>query len=119
VFLIGDAAGMADPLLGEGIYFAIKSGQIAAAAIEGTGSDDGNALENFKIGLKPLQRDLSFCQLASFLFYRKLDHGYNVLKFPITRYALMKGYALGIPFSKLTYMWWTFPFRKVPKFDGV
>lgn len=119
VFLIGDAAGLVDPLLGEGIYFAIRSGQIAAAAIEKEIRYKGNAILNFKKGIKTLQRDLSFCSLASFLFYRKLDHGYNVLKFPITRYALMRGYAMGVPFSVLTYMWWTFPFRKVPKFEGI
>ena len=119
VFLIGDAAGMVDPLLGEGIYFAIRSGQIAAAAIEGGVVYEGDALRSFKRGLKSLQRDLSFCHLAAYLFYRKLDHGYNALTFPITRYALMRGYAMGLPFSVLTYMWWTFPFRKVPKYDGV
>lgn len=31
--LIGDAAGLADPITGEGIYFALRSGQIAAEAI--------------------------------------------------------------------------------------
>ncbi len=33
VFLVGDAAGLAEPILGEGIYYAIKSGQAAAEAI--------------------------------------------------------------------------------------
>jgi flavin-dependent dehydrogenase len=33
VLLLGDAAGLVDPLLGEGIYYAHKSGQIAAAAV--------------------------------------------------------------------------------------
>jgi geranylgeranyl reductase family protein len=32
--LIGDAAGLADPITGEGIYFALRSGQIAAEVIE-------------------------------------------------------------------------------------
>jgi len=119
VFLIGDAAGMVDPLLGEGIYFAIKSGQIAAAAIQGAVFDPGEAVIAFRSGLKSLQRDLSFCHLAAHLFYRKLDHGYNALTFPITRYTLMRGYAMGLPLSVLTYVWWTLPFRKVPKYHGV
>jgi len=34
IFLIGDAAGFVDPFSGEGIYFALKSGQIAADMIE-------------------------------------------------------------------------------------
>ena len=31
--LAGDAAGLADPFLGEGIYYAIRSGQLAAQAL--------------------------------------------------------------------------------------
>lgn len=33
VMLMGDAAGLVDPLSGEGIYYALKSGEIAAGAI--------------------------------------------------------------------------------------
>ena len=32
ILLLGDACGLADPLLGEGIYYAHKSGQLAALA---------------------------------------------------------------------------------------
>lgn len=35
VLLAGDAAGLADPFIGEGIYYALRSGQLAAAAIQG------------------------------------------------------------------------------------
>ena len=35
ILLVGDAAGLIDPLSGEGIYYAINSGQIAARAIAG------------------------------------------------------------------------------------
>ncbi len=34
VLLLGDAAGMADPLLGEGIYYAHATGRLAARAVE-------------------------------------------------------------------------------------
>ena len=40
VLLIGDAAGLADPLLAEGISGAIRSGQLAAQAILENGFDD-------------------------------------------------------------------------------
>ena len=40
VLLIGDAAGLADPLLAEGISSAIRSGQLAARAILENGFDD-------------------------------------------------------------------------------
>lgn len=38
VLLIGDAAGLADPLLGEGIYYAARSGELAAKSILGSDS---------------------------------------------------------------------------------
>ncbi|MDI6783228.1 MAG: NAD(P)/FAD-dependent oxidoreductase, partial [bacterium] len=34
VLLVGDAAGLVDPFLGEGIYYAIRSGQLAAQTIQ-------------------------------------------------------------------------------------
>jgi flavin-dependent dehydrogenase len=34
VLLLGDAAGFADPLTGEGIYYAVRSAQLAASVIE-------------------------------------------------------------------------------------
>ncbi len=40
VLLVGDAAGLVDPFIGEGIYYAIRSGRIAAEAIE-TALDGG------------------------------------------------------------------------------
>jgi len=42
VALVGDAAGLADPVTGEGIRLAIKSGRLAAAAIE------ANALDRYE-----------------------------------------------------------------------
>ena len=49
VMLAGDSAGFAEPFLGEGIYFAILSGQIAAKAAT-------NACENDKFTAKSLQQ---------------------------------------------------------------
>jgi geranylgeranyl reductase family protein len=45
--LVGDAAGLVDPFLGEGIYYAIRSGQLAAEAIEGF-FKDGRPLSNYQ-----------------------------------------------------------------------
>ncbi|MBN2711700.1 MAG: NAD(P)/FAD-dependent oxidoreductase, partial [Planctomycetes bacterium] len=40
VYLAGDAACLVDPLTGEGIYYAIRSGRLAAQAILGGGEDE-------------------------------------------------------------------------------
>lgn len=45
VLLLGDACGLADPLLGEGIYFAHKSAQLAAKAIMSS-TDNAQAVFN-------------------------------------------------------------------------
>lgn len=55
VLLLGDACGLADPLLGEGIYYAHKSAQLAAKAIL---QSYANAQTVFKSYSRNLQRDI-------------------------------------------------------------
>ncbi len=52
VLLIGDAAGLADPLLAEGISGAIRSGQLAAEAILETGDDDAATRRAYRARLE-------------------------------------------------------------------
>lgn len=52
VLLVGDAAGLADPLLAEGISGAIRSGQLAAQAILENGSDDPATRRAYRTGLQ-------------------------------------------------------------------
>lgn len=47
VILLGDAAGLADPLTGEGIYNAILSAQVGATAIEKALTDDKSVLDDY------------------------------------------------------------------------
>lgn len=47
VLLLGDACGLADPLLGEGIYYAHKSSQLAAEAVERFYFEPPAALEEY------------------------------------------------------------------------
>jgi len=47
VLAVGDAAHMVDPFLGEGIYFAIKSAQVAAEAVDGCLSKKTNTLAHY------------------------------------------------------------------------
>lgn len=48
VLLIGDAAGLADPLLGEGIYYAHRSAQIAAHAIIDASAQKAEAVTMYR-----------------------------------------------------------------------
>jgi geranylgeranyl reductase family protein len=64
ILLLGDACGLADPLLGEGIYYAHKSGQIAAVAVLNAYSDYDTVSENYKRLLhQTLIRELGYIRI--------------------------------------------------------
>ena len=48
ILLLGDACGLADPLLGEGIYYAHKSGQLAALATQQAYPNSQNAFSIYR-----------------------------------------------------------------------
>ncbi|MGH1464272.1 MAG: geranylgeranyl reductase family protein [Cognatishimia sp.] len=83
VLLAGDAAGLVDPITGEGIAYALKSGQLAAqAAIEAlTDNAPATAFKRYKRALRPIHRDLRiaralrsliFSDRVAPIFYKKL-----------------------------------------------
>ena len=68
VLLTGDACGLADPLLGEGIYYAHRSAQIAAKAIGSASASPPAILNAYKKRLnKHVIRELNWIK-----FYRNL-----------------------------------------------
>jgi len=97
VLLVGDAAGLVDPLLGEGLYHAIISGQKAASAILNAMNNGRDACETYAKGLMPIQRDLLFALAASNAFYRLPGMGHLLLISPPARIALMTGFSQGMP----------------------
>lgn len=46
--LVGDAGHLVDPLLGEGIYYAVRSGQLAAASVADTLRNSRHRLEDYE-----------------------------------------------------------------------
>lgn len=101
VFLVGDAAGLCEPVLGEGIYYAIRSGQIAAASILAEMTDGIAAWSLFRSRMRSLQDDLRIETGLAKAFYRDLGLSYLALTSPLVEYSLMKGYSLGIPLAKI------------------
>ena len=118
VLLTGDAAGLVDPLTGEGIHSAIVSGQAAAAAclesITSTSlgaphlasemwvSTEANRVaESYARHLAPLQQTLSFSHRAAAAFYRDPARGFRAMRLPLLRQLILKTYADGIPHPKL------------------
>jgi flavin-dependent dehydrogenase len=96
VLLVGDAAGLVDPLLGEGLYHAIISGQEAATAIAEAMDSGCDACRTYAFGLMPIQRELLFAQVASAVFYRMPGMGHMLLTSPPARIPLITGFSKGM-----------------------
>lgn len=112
-FLVGDAAGMTDPLIGEGICNAVKSGQAAASAIISELRDGTEAREAYRNALGAIHEDLQFCERATAKFYDRLSAGFSALRMPGIKRALMNGYALGLTLSAIRKSILTLPFATV------
>lgn len=107
VFLVGDAAGMTDPVSGEGICNAIKSGQAAAKAII-ENSDASQAA--YQANLAEIYDDLEFCERATEKFYSHLGAAISALRLPGIKRALMNGYANGSTLSAIRKSIFSLPF---------
>lgn len=71
VLLTGDAAGLVDPITGEGIGWAVHSGRMAAeaAALAVQMGAPGHALELYRLRADPMLRELRRARLLSRLVY--------------------------------------------------
>ncbi|MGC8852911.1 MAG: geranylgeranyl reductase family protein, partial [Hydrogenobacter sp.] len=77
ILLTGDAGNLTDPLLGEGIYYAVWSGKVAVDAII---SSPSNPTENYKILLKDLVSELVYAGKIARLGYRFQKVAYKMAK---------------------------------------
>lgn len=70
VLLTGDAAGLADPLTGEGIFAALKSGKLAAEALVSCEFDEKRSRECYETALEAaLLKDLRLGRIIASLTY--------------------------------------------------
>ncbi|QLF68182.1 geranylgeranyl reductase family protein [Peteryoungia desertarenae] len=112
VLMVGDAAGFAEPLLGEGLHNAIKSGRLAADAIHSAQTNVGlSGRAAYRKAIDPIVADLVRCDDMKKFYYNNMDGiGYGALKFPLSRHALMKGFAAGKTMLEITNQFMLSPF---------
>lgn len=104
VLLVGDAAGFAEPLLGEGIYFALKSGQLAAGSvIQGMTNSGISVGKRYQNMLKYLRMDLKLYQLSAKLLYRIPQLSLSLLSIPAFHRRFSKGYADGKSLGRIVF----------------
>ncbi len=99
VLLTGDAAGLVDPLLGEGLYHAVISGQLAGRAVAAALASDCDACRAYAAAIRPIQRELYFSHGVATAFYRYPRAGHRLLVSPAARLALMGGFSAGLTMS--------------------
>jgi len=113
--LIGDAAGLIDPFLGEGIYNAIRSGQLAADAILRA---DGLPRADFSRAISEITRDLASYDSETRRFYSNIKRGYRrLVRWPLGQ-VLVKGFAAGWPVSRIKRNLPLMPFLKPRQFTA-
>ena len=121
VLLAGDAAGFVDPLTGEGIYGALRSGQAAAAAVNaalGAGAAFGSrpgrprarncaiptgtpVERGFLAAAARLQADLRVAEFAAARFYAEPARGFALMRLPLVPRAVLRAYAEGASLDRL------------------
>ena len=103
VLLAGDAGGFVDPLTGEGIYGAIRSGQASASAVEaGLRAPAREVLAaHFLSASSRLRSDLQVAELAASRFYAAPQKGFALLRLPLVPRAVLHAYAEGLSLARL------------------
>lgn len=101
IFLVGDAGGFVDPLTGEGIYFAVISGQAAAEAIRAALGSDLPAHERFSQATAKIRADLALSTSAAHWFYANLDQGFRFLSMRLLHGLVLNAFANGFNPSRL------------------
>lgn len=100
VLLTGDAAGLVDPLTGEGIHSAVISGQAAAAAMlacKAHGLGFETVGQEYARRLDSLQQTLAFSDRAARSFYHDPERGFKVMQTPLIGSLVLKSYTDGLP----------------------
>jgi flavin-dependent dehydrogenase len=69
MLLVGDAAGLADPMTAEGISFAVRSGRLAAEAILAGALDPERVAAAYQAALAPLLRELRVARTLARVLY--------------------------------------------------
>ncbi len=105
ILLVGDAAGLAEQLFGEGIFFALKSGQSAAEAIIKDKDLSGIALSEYKKTLKHIQKELKVYDMSAAFFYRFPRMSLKLASFPFVQRRFSSGYSNGDTLLNMFFSW--------------
>ena len=100
ILLVGDAAGLAESLLGEGIYNAILSGKYAAKSIINGKAQSDKVINDYNNFLYHLSNELKLYKKGSKILYNFPKFSYYMLKLGLGK-KFMNGYSEGKTLSEI------------------
>jgi geranylgeranyl reductase family protein len=114
VLFAGDAAGFCEPMFGEGIHNALKSGTFAGKAVAGAVSANRKIGERYNEMLRDIRQDMLRCNYAAYqYFYPHVDgKGFKTLTSPISKMIFLKGFAGGKTLNEIMNGFYKMPFQK-------
>lgn len=95
VYLIGDAAGFADAITGEGIYQALESGRIAGETLCKVAKGKGSHYEYYRRLRTSVLPDTYLSYQISRAFYYRVDNAMRFLESPLVWRPFVEGYGQG------------------------
>lgn len=107
VYIVGDAGGFGDPIMGEGIYHAIESGRIAGETIAQCVAGNARPSAYYDRLERTVLLDTFFTYQVSREFYRNVDKALTILENPFIWRPFVEGYAAGATFYRsVAGAWW-------------
>ena len=100
IFLVGDAAGLAESLLGEGIYNAVLSGKYAGSSINESYNNSVSAKLNYNEFLSHLTNELKLYRKGAKILYGFPMISYWMMKLGLGK-KFMNGYSEGKTLSEI------------------
>jgi hypothetical protein len=99
--------------LGEGIFNAVKSEQMAALAVDRVLPHETSVGPVYNDLISGIKKDLIAGYQTSRWFYQYPGVGYMAMTFFPVKYALVKGFAMGWTMSKIIKQCYLLPFKKI------
>lgn len=114
VLFVGDAAGFCEPMFGEGIHNALKSGTFAGKAVAAAVKGNRKIGKRYNEMLQEIRQDMVRCNYAAYqFFYPKVEGlGYKTLTSPISKVVFLKGFAGGKTLNEIMTGFYKMPFQK-------
>ena len=99
VYVVGDAAGLADALTGEGIYHALESGRLAGETAARVARGTASHRSYYARLWRSVLPDTALTYALATQFHRNADRSLRVLASPLVWRPLTYGYARGATFT--------------------